>query len=135
MDWFGKALQIISGIFVLMALVAVAWIAFRGSYNQARVKELREDNTDLRARLTDAENKIKAHELREEALEVKVGHQQTEIELLTAMVTQRADLTEFGSAMVGLVSQMEQHSKDALTHWGNMETALAALLKDSKEKP
>lgn len=89
-EFFG-ALGIVVGAVVLLG-ASLGMI--RGSYNKARIQALREDNEDLRNRVRDVEDKCTASEAREALLEQKVEHMENENVLLTALVTQRANVDE-----------------------------------------
>lgn len=133
MDWFGKTLQIIATLLALLILIGGAALLIRGSFNKAKVQELREDNDDLRKRLADAENKIRDHAARESALEVKVDHQQSEIEMLTEMVTQRAEVSVLAQSIIDLYAELKKHHGEAIGHWSSMEVALEALLSGGRK--
>lgn len=132
MEFYQVALQV-SVVLSLLILVGGAWALVRGSFNKARVQELREDNDDLRDRLDDAEKKIKTYEARETALETKVDHQQNEIDLLTNMLTQRAEVQDVKVAVVAVLENLKDHHDEAKQYWSSLNTAMMALLNERKQ--
>lgn len=133
MNWYQVVLQV-AGILSLLVLLGGAWALVRGSFNKARVQELRDDNDDLRKRNSDLEHKIDAHKIKEEAMETKIGHQNTEIELLTQMVTQRADVGDVKVAVIGVLEDLKEHHEEAKQYWIGINTALTVLLRDRERE-
>jgi hypothetical protein len=92
------------GAVISVCLAIGAGIALvRGSYSRARMQALREDNDDLRARMSDCEHV-------NEKLEAEVGHLTSENKLLTALVTQRADVD-------AVLEELRAHNQQAQEFW------------------
>jgi len=82
---------IVAAIAIIGAAAAVV-VFVRGSYGAARINALREDNTDLRARVDDSDKELLKCKGREEALEARVIALERENEFLNGMVTKAADV-------------------------------------------
>lgn len=121
METWVKVVAGITGVITLLILIGGAWALVRGSFNQARVKELREDNDDLRKRSQDQQLEIDALKLKEAALEHQISQQQNEIELLTSMLTQRAEVSE-------VLVELQKHHTEAMNYWSGMSVAMTAIL-------
>lgn len=106
-------------VFGIAILLGGVYFAFKASYNTARIQALRDDNTDLRHRVDDLDGEIERAKQREETLEVKVHHLESENQLLREMVLQRAE--------VGAVaSKLDEHHQQAMEAWRKMIIALEA---------
>lgn len=102
---------------ILGGVVAV----FRASYSKARIEALREDNQDLRSRIEDLERKEVRHHKREDELEAKVGHLESENETLRELVLQRVEVQ-------GLGDLLTMHHQQAMNHWDRMTEAIEKLV-------
>lgn len=109
---------------ILAALVALGGglALVRGAYSKARVEALREDVDDAEKRLKVCEQKLSASEAREATLEAKVQHVESENELLTALVTQKANVDE-------VLSLLNDHHEAAM-EWMRKLTAAIVDLHD-----
>ena len=94
-EWLG-----VIGLVIAVAVAIGGGLALvRGSYTKARMEALREDNGDLRNRVRDCEEKVKASEAREALLAQQVKHVESENNLLKEMVTQRANVEGIGNML------------------------------------
>lgn len=85
-------LGVITAIIVIVGAVAGVVVFVRGSYGAARMNALREDNTDLRARVDDGDKELLRLKGKEAALEARVEALERENEFLNGMVTKAADV-------------------------------------------
>lgn len=124
MENFGSIVGIIGGVCGILVLLTGALVFAKGSFSKARIEALRDDNEDLRSRVSDLEKK--------EALQHKdIERLQGENELLKEMVTQRAQVD-------AVVSLLNMHHEQAVDTWirlsnemGYVSTELAKLVKRS----
>lgn len=121
MDWFAKTLQIIGAILALLILIGGAWALVRGSFNQARVKEQREEIADLDRRDVRKTQEITELKASRDALENQVHSQQNQIDTLTAALTQRAEV----EAVAVLITE---HHEQAMEHWDRIADTMDAIL-------
>jgi hypothetical protein len=124
MTWYEVLIRVGAALTVL-TLAGAALAVVKASYNSARVKDLRETNIDLRSEVEDADRREEAHKLKELALETEIASLHNEVDLLTRMVTQRAAVEE-------VLDELKEHHILAMEQWKNMNTALDALLEESK---
>lgn len=82
----------IAAIIVITGAVVAVVVFVRGSYGAARINALREDNTDLRARVDDSDKALLKCKAREETLEARIEALERENEFLNGMVTKAADV-------------------------------------------
>lgn len=94
----------------LLVLVGGAAALIRGSYNRARVDALREDNSDLRARVADIDHELERQKSKAEQLDAKVSNLKSENDLLRDMVTQRANVEAIGDVL-------DFHHKESMEAW------------------
>jgi len=109
LDALGTAVTLILGLGTLTALVAGTYVLFRASLSSARINALREDNTDLRARVDDQDKELIKCAARETALEVKVEHLKHENVLLHDLVTSKADVENLKKEVAKLFGRLEAH--------------------------
>lgn len=125
MEWY-QWIGVVGGMLALPGAIGLAWAIVRGSFNKARVAELREDNDDLRKRNNDVDTENAGLKLMQEASEAKIAQQAAEIALITSMLTQKAE--------VGVVLEvLNKHHDEAEQHWQTMEADLAKLVRRSDE--
>lgn len=115
-EWVG----LIGGIAGIAVLLTSAFVFTKGSYNKARIEALRDDNNDLRARVEDLEGDLERSKTKEAVLEAKVNSLVNENQLLTALVTQRAQVEE-------LTGVLSNHHREAMMAWSEIKEALARL--------
>lgn len=123
MDNVQEILTVVGLVVTTIILVGGALALVRGSYNKARIQALREDNDDLRNRVKDCEDKIVVGEGREAVLEQKVEHLESENGLLTALVTQRANVDE-------VLQMLSDHHQAAMAG----QQALTDAIRDLTER-
>jgi hypothetical protein len=132
-------LRVTAGITVL-TMIGAAWALVRGSYNASKVKELRENNDDLRAdnddkdaRIADRDALIEAHKLKEHALSVELQGMRNEVDLLTRLVTQRAEVEEVHTVIEAVLDELKRHHKASLEEWHHVNEAFNMLLQNNTE--
>lgn len=113
MGTVGQAIAIIGGICGIIVFVAGALVIARSSFSKAQIEALREDNTDLRNRVKDLEDK----ETRNTA---EISRLSGENELLKGMVTQRAQVEQ-------VLAELNVHHEAAMEVWDKMEHSLEDL--------
>lgn len=126
MDNWVRVIGAITGFVMLLIILGGAWALIRGSFNQARVKELREEIEDLDrkdARKDKEIGELKAHNV---VLESTVHAQQGQIDTLTSTVTQRAEVD-------ALTKMIKDHHQAAMEHWDRLGDALDAIVKRMEE--
>jgi chromosome segregation ATPase len=103
-------LAIIGGAITLLVLVGGAAALIRASYSKARVDALREDNSDLRARVGDIDMELDRQKTRADMLEQKLTHVKAENDLLKDLVTQRANVE-------AIADVLDFHHKESMEAW------------------
>jgi polyhydroxyalkanoate synthesis regulator protein len=127
MDGIPQFLVAVAAVIGAIVLIGGALALVRGSYNKARIQALREDNEDLRNRVQDCEDKLTAADARETALEMKVQHVESENDLLTQLVTQRADVDK-------VLKLLDDHHKAAMSGQAKLTKAIEALAEKTEKK-
>lgn len=108
------------GVISILGAFGVAWALVRGSYNQARIKALREDNEDLRNRIRDLEHAEERHRLKEQAWDKEREHLMAENATLMLAITQRAEVE-------AVRVQLVQHHDQAMGTLGEIQQILQTL--------
>jgi hypothetical protein len=88
-----QVLAIAAALVVLIAARAAVLVFVRGAYGNARIQALREDNQDLRDRVTDTESERDIYKLRSEALS-------SENTILKDLSLQRANVDALKAALL-----------------------------------
>jgi predicted nuclease with TOPRIM domain len=117
MENLGSALNWLAIAIGALLLVGAAAALVRGSYSKARIQALREDNEDLRARVSDLEGTVASNRSREANTEQRLSHVEEENKLLKDMVTQRANV----EAMLDL---LEHHHSESMAAWNRIVDAI-----------
>ena len=140
MDWYDWTTRISAGI-ALLLLLGVAWAVVRGSFNTECVKRLREDIADAEKRVTardltihDKDMKIKDIEADCQAMGVENVALKGQIDLLTTMLTQRADVEGVAHAVREVLKEVKSHHAAATDYWSKMNTALHELLEEERSE-
>lgn len=124
MDNLQEILTLVGLVIGTIVLVGGSLVLVRGSYSKARIQALREDNQDLRDRVSDCEAKCDASEAREAVLATEVHHLKSENELLTSLVTQRANVDE-------VVELLSRHHTAAMAGQQKLTEAINRLTEKS----
>lgn len=122
MDNLQEFLTLVGLVIGTIILVGGSLVLVRGSYNKARIQALREDVDDLQNRVLDRDGQLAECRVREDVLEQKVNHLNSENALLKAMVTQRANVDE-------VLAMLSDHHTAAM----NGQAALTAAIKTLTE--
>lgn len=125
-------LQILGVVLGIATLLGGVVLAFRASYSNARIQALREDNDDLRKRVTDTEHEVEVVQTREAACELKIKHLERENDILRGMVTQRADVSGVSDRVEDLGELLTMHHAQSMREWKKMTEAIEKLA-DSHE--
>lgn len=126
MDNLQEFLTLVGLVIGTVILIGGALVLVKGSYSKARIQALREDNEDLRNRVSDCEAKVDASEAREAVLEQKVEHLESENGLLTALVTQRANVDE-------VLTMLSEHHTAAMAGQQALTDAINTLATKRRE--
>lgn len=108
-------------VITILGSLGVAYALIRGSYNQARIRALREDNEDLRARIDDLEDAEKRHDLKEQEWEKERAHLMAENATLMLAATQRAEVE-------ALRLQLAEYHTQAMGALGEIAELLQTML-------
>lgn len=133
MDNVYQPVVLVATVVGLLTLLGASYALVRGSYNQARVKALREDVDDRDKRLKDRDQIIEAHEIKERALTSELEHKKTEIKLLEELVTQRANVESVQLDVAAVLEELKRHHQASEREWGMMNTNMAAILEESRQ--
>jgi len=119
------ALAIAGGLVVVIVALTGALVFVRGAYGNARIQALREDNEDLRNRVTDTEGERDIYRLRAESLS-------SENTILKDLTLQRANVEQLKHALLAhnaeemdtlkeytdlIIGALESHDKRAAEMW------------------
>lgn len=118
----GTFLGIVATLVGLMVILGAGWVTFKGSFNKATIIGLREDNTDLRNRVTDLELESTRLKTKTEVQEGKIISLQNENTTLKDMITQRAQVDE-------LKTMLAEHHTESLAAWSAISRGLGRLQK------
>lgn len=120
------------GIFVSVTLgVGSALALVRGSYNKARMEAIRQDNNDLRSRTDDQDKELARCKAREDVHEAKIVHLQSENTMLTAMITQRANVDIVIASQAEVLAELKAHNAAAEAHWDEMIEEIKKIGRDN----
>lgn len=119
------ALAIAGGLVVVIVALAGTLVFVRGAYGNARIQALREDNEDLRNRVSDTEGERDIYRLRAESLI-------SENTILKDLTLQRANVEQLKHALLAhnaeemdtlkeytdlIIAALESHDKRASEMW------------------
>lgn len=125
MDNLQTALAIAGGLVVVIVALAGALVLVRGAYGNARIQALREDNEDLRNRVSDTEGERDVYRLRAESLA-------SENTILKDLTLQKANVDALKHALLAhnaeemdtlkeytdlIIQALESHDKRAADMW------------------
>lgn len=116
----GNLTQVVGviGAIISVCLAIGAGIALvRGSYNRARMDALRQDNADLRVRQDDTHKELVDCQNKLALAEGRITHLEQEKELLTALVTQRAEFEK-------VLDALNNHHERAEETWAALAAAM-----------
>lgn len=125
MEWY-QWVMTVGGLLAVPIAIGGAWALVRGSYNKARVVELREDNDDLRKRNADGEAREATVLLQVEALKAQVSQAFAERDAVTALLTQKAEV----GAVLDL---LHRHHDEAEKHWTTMDQKVDTILERTEK--
>lgn len=121
MPWL-EILAGIGGLISLIVLIGGTAALLRSSYNKARMEALREDNEDLRARVSDleaTENRLMSVQA---AAGARIKHLEEENAILMEGLTQRAEVSS-------VKTMLERHHTEAMTAWTLLGNLMERILE------
>lgn len=132
-EWLGVIGAVLSIALALGAALALV----RGSYTKARISALREDNDDLRARVSDMDVELERRKAKEDVMSAKVDKINSENQLLRDMVTQRAEVEKVQAAVQAhhqaAMVTLEEHHQASTEAWTKISDALTVLIEREKK--
>lgn len=117
---FSQFLIAVAATVTAVVVIGGALALVRGSYNKARIAALREDVGDFQVRLKSCEEQLDESKAREAALKTKVEYLEQKENLLTALVTQRADVE-------AVLEKLNEHHEAAMAGQQRLIEAVEAL--------
>lgn len=133
---FFDIIAAVSAVIGLLILIGGGIALIKGSYNKARIEALHQDITayqnrtealegDLERQTLKHDGEIKACGIREQALEDRCSHLETENHTLRELVTQRADVAEVSA-------QLATNHQEIIQKWTELTALLTVALAEDR---
>ena len=102
-----ELVQQVGAFLSVVLLLGGAWMLVRGSYNQAKLHAVDEDNDRLRKRNADLEGDLERCRQSDIHKDEQIRGLKQEVTHLTSLVTQRAEVSE-------VLKRLEEHNENTI---------------------
>jgi predicted nuclease with TOPRIM domain len=131
MEIYAQALQVLLGVFVLVAAITGVWFFARGKLNQAaqerlksRLEDARETIADLRSDKADLATDLARAEGERDRFKAERDRYESELELVMRLNSQQANTGR-------MLEKLDRHNEITIAGFRSLEKVIAAAIKEA----